>query len=190
MSWIIWDQVGQVGHGISTALYTWVHKWNWPHTLVAMFLTDQIRFSFYCWSHPVITSTNLFWILTTAFREDFYVFVTAMSYTPWWPCFLTGKGSFSYFCSYLVTISAKLFSILPTGFRRRFLKFSHRYIMETGHASWRPCFWRIKFVLAIFVGHQVLISTKLFWILTPGFRDLQSFVTAISHVPWRQISFS
>ena len=35
-------------------------------------------------------------------------------------------------------------------------------------------FLLIKFVVAIFVGHQVLISTKLFGILTAGFRD-QSF---------------
>ena len=86
-----------------------------------------------------------------------------------------------------MTISAKLFSILTTGFRKEFfLKFSNRYIMETGHAHWRTCFCRIKFVLASFVeGHLVTVSTKLFLILTTGFRgeNLQkpTFVTTISH---------
>ena len=36
-------------------------------------------------------------------------------------------------------------------------------------------FLLIKFVIAIFVGHQVLISTELFGILTAGFREDQSF---------------
>ena len=44
-----------------------------------------------------------------------------------------------------MTISAKLFSILTTGFRKEdLLKFSNRYIMETGHADWRTCFCRLS----------------------------------------------
>ena len=39
-----------------------------------------------------------------------------------------------------MTISAKLFLILTTDFREDFLKFSHRYIMETGHVTWWPSF--------------------------------------------------
>ena len=34
-----------------------------------------------------------------------------------WPCFLTYHTHFSYFCSHPVTISAKLFKILISGFR-------------------------------------------------------------------------
>ena len=47
--------------------------------------------------------------------------------------------------------------------RRRFLKVTHRYMLEIGHVPGGHVFRQIKFVLAIFVeGHPFTISTKYF----------------------------
>ena len=72
-------------------------------------------------------------------------------------------------------------------------------IRQTGHTPGGHVFWCIKFVFAILVeGNSVIISTKLFWILTTGFteEDFKVFHMAISHAPWQpcflmdQIPFS
>ena len=43
----------------------------------------------------VIISIKLFWILNTGFWGDC---LTAISHSPWWPCFLMDQISFSCFC--------------------------------------------------------------------------------------------
>ena len=108
------------------------------------------------------------------------VFITAISQAPWRPCFWRIKFLLAIFVAgHLVTISAKLFSSLTTGFRRRFfIFFSHRFIRKTGHAPWWPCFLTDHIRFCYFCRcHPVTISTKLFWIRTTGFRgeDLLSF---------------
>ena len=72
-----------------------------------------------------------------------------------------------------MTISAKLFSILTTGLRRRFLKFSHRYIMETGNSllaqtevfflSGAECLEQNKFVKFV----KVSLKIRLYHCHTP-----------------------
>ena len=110
---------------------------------MAMFLTDQIQFSF-VEGHPVTISAflpNCFeFRLPISEKKIFKVFVTMISNAPWWPCFLTDQISSSYFCSR--SPSDHFCQIIFNSdhwFQRRFLKFSHRDIMETGHASWWPC---------------------------------------------------
>ena len=82
--------------------------------------------------------------------------------------------SSNFVVGHLVSISAKSCSILATGFRGEDIqRFLQRYIIETGYASWRPCFLtdQIHFQIRFFVeGHLVTVSTKLFSILSIGFR--------------------
>ena len=76
-----------------------------------------------------------------------------------------------------MTISAKFISIPTTGFRGDdFLKFSHRYIMETGHASLAAMFLTNRFCLIDFCRSS---SSKLFSIMTTDFtgEDFQNFQT-------------
>ena len=97
------------------------------------------------------------------------------SHALWWPCFWWIK--YGYFCR--GSPSDHFYQIIfNSDHWFQSSKFPHRYKKETGHAPWRPCFWRVNFVLAIIVvRHSVTVSTKLFCILTTGFRgeDLQSF---------------
>ena len=74
---------------------------------------------------------------------------------------------------HLITISAQTFQFWPLVSEKKMFKVS--YIGTQGKLATTPgghVFWQIKFVLAIFVeGHPLIISTKLFWILTTGLRQ-------------------
>ena len=100
------------------------------------------------------------------------------------PCSLAAmcfdwSNLFSYFCrgSPFNHFCKKKNQFWPLVSEENMFKVSHiGHIWKTGYTPWRPCFWRIKFVLAIFVkGNPVIISTKLFWILTTGFRRFLKF---------------
>ena len=68
--------------------------------------------------------------------------------------------------------------------------FLHRYVKETGHVPWSPCFWRIKLFLAFYVeGHLVTITAKFFFLnLTTGFKKMfkDSYIGKTGHTSWRQ----
>ena len=50
-----------------------------------------------------------------------------------------------------MTISAKSFYILTTSFRVDDLSFLHKYIQESGHATWQPCLLTDQIRFSIFL---------------------------------------
>ena len=123
-----------------------------------MFLKDQIRFwRFMKKVTQLLSSTKLLWILTTGFRrEDRQSF-----YFPDGPCPLAAMILTDQIClaifveGPLVTISAKLFSILTIGFKGEDLKKS------CYHDKPRPLVAMLfKFLLAIYVAGHVRIIRK------------------------------
>ena len=141
--------------------YDKIQGWNIRETgrrnpLAVMFLTDQICFSYFCRGSP----SDYFYqiILNSDHRSQsrrsskfcFHnkprllavMFLTNQNFLA---IFKEGHGPSDHFGQ----------AILNSGhwFQRRFLKFSHRYLMEIGHVPWWPCFLG---------GHPGTISIKLF----------------------------
>ena len=157
---------------------------------------EQIHFIYFCiksssdhFCQTFLNSDEWF-----QWRRFFEFIVVVIRHAPWRPCFfLLIKLVLAIFVEgHPVTNSAKLFSILTIGCRGEdVLSFLYRYIRENDHTPWGHVFWRIKLLLAIFVGHPVITSTKLFWIWTTGFRDdFLSFHYRVMPCPLASIFFN
>ena len=75
----------------------------------------------------------------------------------------------------LLTISAKLFSILPIGFREDVLSFIYRSIRETGHTPYNQLFRQFKFAFLYIreTGHTLQWPRFCFWKWSPSYHFCQ-----------------
>ena len=163
------------------------------HVRSSMFLTDQICFSYFCRRSPSdyfyqITFITYFWILTTGLRaEDLQSFCFHNKPRPlavmffdgsiFLAIFEEGHGPSDHF-GQLILNSGHWFQ------RRRFLKISHRYIMEIGHVPWWPCFLTDQIQFSYFVeGHPVTN-----WVFLPNYFEFWSPVSSRRYskflLPW------